>query len=138
MPTPTPKAANGPTVKFTLSIPEHLYDSYAERAAKHGRTAEDEIALRLKSCLLHVDTTPIYFNDAQRNELSQIAGRLLKTADDVIGWSRRLASLKVDNVSIPLSDNLLQRLHSRTFGTDWPVYINHKVNELLEQEVGLR
>lgn len=135
MPTPTTKKS---PIRFSLQMPEEIYDRYAERAAKFGRSAEEEIAMRLKACVAHVDSTPIYLNDAERSALSQITGSLLRNAGDVLRWASRVSTMSVEGVSIPLYERLTERLHSRTFGKGWHDYLRERVLALLEQEVGLR
>lgn len=134
----TPATKKDQNVRFSLSIPERLYDAYAERAAKFGRSAEEEISLRLKSCIAHVDTTPIYFNDTERSALSQITGKLMRNASDVLGWATKVSTMSVEGVAVPLHERLMERLRSRTFGKLWGDYLRERVLALLEEEVGLR
>lgn len=134
----TPTAKKEQQVTFRLSIPIPLYDQFAERAAKFGRSAEEEIAMRLKTCVAHVDSTPLYLNDAERATLSQITGTLLRNSGDVLRWATKVSTMSVAGVAVPLYERLTDRLRSRTFGKAWPDYLREKVVEKLEQEVGLR
>ena len=131
-------AGNVPTVKITVRLPENVADLYAERAAKFGRDVEDEIFLRLRDCREHTATTPIYLNDDQRNELSQLSGMGIRTADDLLAWARKQSTLKLGEVSITLSTQLANRLSTRRFGASWEELLRRIVIENLEREVGLR
>ncbi len=130
--------ASGPTVKISLRMPEKLYDQYAERATKFGRDAEDEILMRLSACVSHTGIGAIYIDNDARNALTQCAGKLMQTPDDLINWARRLSTLQVSGVSIELSEQLMSRLRSRTFGHTWEEHITRTVTEALEQSVGMR
>lgn len=126
------------TVTFKLKLPESLYDAYAERATKHGRDVEEEILMRLRDCRLHTASASIYLNDDERQELSRLASRLIRTPRDIINLVSSLVTLKVSQVEIPLSQQLITRLESRRFGAEWPVHIRRVVTESLEQFAGLR
>jgi hypothetical protein len=121
-----------------LRLPETLYDTLSERAAKHGRSIEDEIFIRLRECRDFTSVSPIYLDDTQRNELSAIAGRLIKTPADLISWAKQMVTLKVGEVDIPLGQQLVKRLESRRFGKTWPELMRSMVTEGLETAVGLR
>lgn len=127
-----------PLVSKKLYVTEPLADFYEERAIKHGRSVEDEMVLRLKQCKDHVDAQAIYLTDAQRVELSQIAGRLINTPVDLITWAKQMVSLKVGSVDIPLGQQLITRLESRRFGKTWADFMRALVPEKLEEHVGLR
>lgn len=132
------KNSSVPIVSLKLHIAEPLADHYAERAAKHGRAVEDELVLRLRQCKDHTDAQAIYLTDAQRNELSQIAGKLINTSADLLTWAKQMVSLKVGEVEIPLSQQLVTRLESRRFGATWKDLMNSVVVGKLEEFVGLR
>ena len=130
--------ASVPTTKLTLRIPEPLYDQYAERAAKFGREVEDELLLRLRDCREHNAISPIYLDDAARQELTQITGKLVRNSEDLLTWARQVTALKVEQVEIPLGQTLTTRLESRRFGAPWPEHVRNTVIRCLETEVGLR
>ena len=134
----TQTTANVPTVKLTLRVPEPLYDQYSEQAISKGQEVEEVLARRLASCRDHTSTGAIYLDDATRNELTKITGKLIRNASDLLAWARQTTSLTVDQVEVPLGQTLKTRLSTRTFGTAWPDYIRSTVTRLLEGEVGLR
>lgn len=134
----TNKADARTQVRFSISLPEPLYDKFAVRAAQYNRTPEEEITLRLQRCADHTADTPIYLNDAERKELCALTGKLIHNAPVLLSFLRDLMSLKVSGVEVPLSERLLQRLKTRQFGHAWPEHINSLVVESLEQYVGLR
>lgn len=121
-----------------LEIPVETFDFYAERAIKSGRNVEDELLRTLDRCRDHNDASPIYLNDSQRNELSQLAGRLIRTPEDVIAWAKTMCTIRVGGVDIALSTQLAKRLETRCFGSTMPELLRRIVTEQLEQVVGMR
>jgi hypothetical protein len=132
------QTSSSPTIKLTLRLPESIYDAYAERAAKLGKEPEDVIRERLTLCVTYNDTSPIYLTSAERNFISQIAGKLIRTPEDLIAWARAVSTLSVAGIGVELSEQLLGRLRSRTFKRPWDEYLRSTVTECLEQHVGLR
>jgi hypothetical protein len=132
------KNTSVPLVCRKLYLAEPLSDLYEERAIKHGRSVEDEMVMRLRVCKDHTDSQAIYLTDAQRNELSQLAGRLINTPADLLDWARQIVSLKVAGVEIPLGQQLLTRLENPRFGKTWADFMRALVPEKLEEHVGLR
>jgi hypothetical protein len=130
--------ATTPAVKLTLYVPENILDIYAERAAKFGRSVEDELLLRLRDCREHNAISPIYLDDAARQELTQITGKLVRNSEDLLTWARQVTALKVEQVEVPLGQTLTTRLESRRFGAPWPEHVRNTVIRCLETEVGLR
>jgi len=127
-----------PTVAVKLKLPEATYDALAERATKFGRDVEDEIVFRLRDTLTYTANQPIYLNDDQRAALTQIAGRLIRSPDDLMQWASQLTTLHVEGVDVPLTQTLVTRLKGRQFGTSWPEHVKRTVVECLEAFVGLR
>ena len=132
------KVANVPTVKLPIFLETNIYDIYAERAAKLGRSVEDEITKRLRDCREHTDASAIYVTNEVRSELTQLSGQLIRTADDLRKWAQKQCSLCVGDVTVPLSTRLADRLRSRCFGATWEEHVRKVVTEELERVVGLR
>lgn len=134
----TNKADARTQVRFSISLPEPLYDRYAVRAAQYNRTPEEEIVLRLQRCADHTADTPIYLNDQDRKELCALTGKLIANSTSLVQFVRNLMSLQVEHVEVPLSEQLVSRLKTRQFGHTWPEHIRYHVVDALEQFVGLR
>src|SRR5258708_40295137 len=107
---------NATRVKHALVLPELLADLYAERALKTGHTTEGEMAAQLAKCAAYTASNPIYITDEQRNMLSQIAGRLIATPDDLLTWAHNISTMKVQGVEVTLDQRLLSRIEGRRFG----------------------
>jgi len=140
MPKATSPASSPTLIEIKTRVQESVYDAYAERAVKHGRTTEDEMALRLRECRYFTSTQPIYIDDNARQTLSRLAGRTLTTDTDLTSWAHSLAQLNVHGVTITLDEQLITRLQSRAdaMGRTLREHIHTEVIEALEREVGLR
>lgn len=125
------------TIK-NLRLPESLYDQLAERAAKQGRSVEDEIFVRLRDCREHTAQQPIYLNDAQRAELSTLVGKLIRTPEELLKSVHEMAGLKVAGIEISLGEQLIKRLETRRFGKTLSELLKGLIPAKLEEEVGLR
>lgn len=126
-------------VKVTFRLPEDLYDVYAERAAKTANSPESEIIKTLSRCRSHNAASPLYLDDAARNALSQITGKLMASSDSLVGWARETVSIKVQGAQIQIHPQTLKRLQSRCFGgITMTELLQQIVPELLETYVGLR
>lgn len=125
-------------IKLTLRLPEELYDAYGARALKRGREPEHEIAAHLAATKDYNGSQPIYLTDDDRNTLSVLAGRTIRTPQDLISWAHSISSIKVAGTEVELSETLLIRLRSRAFGKPMPEHIRKTVTECLEEFVGMR
>ena len=130
--------ATSTKVKREITLPEDVYDRYAERAAKSGVSVESELVKRLTRCVDHVDPAPLYLTSEQRNRLNIISGTMLDSPESLINWALRLSRLKVQGVEITLDERLLSRIESRRFGATLAATIKRMVVEGLEQTVGMR
>lgn len=135
---PVLKPSNATAVRLTISLDENLHDTYAERAAKRGRDVEQEIIDRLVACKTHNATQSLYLADDDLSALSQIAGRTIRSTDDLLNWARRISSLNVAGTEVELSERLLTRLETRCFGLSMHDMLIKRVTECLEEYVGLR
>lgn len=135
---PAAKQQNATSVRVSLSLGESLYDHYFERATKRGKRVEDEIVERLASCQDFTATQALYLGDDALNALSQVAGKTIRTTDDLLNWARSVSSMNVGGTQIDLSELLLKRLDSRRFGLTMPELLTRTVTECLEERVGLR
>jgi len=130
--------ATSTKVKREITLPEDVYDRYAERAAKSGISVESELVKRLTRCVDHVDPAPLYLTSEQRNRRNIISGVMLDSPEALINWALRLSRLKVQGVEITLDERLLSRIDSRRFGNTLGETIKRMVVEGLEEKVGIR
>ena len=125
-------------VKFSLTLPETLYNHYASQGEASGRSPEDEIVERLRRCKEYTAAKPLYFNDDERAQLEQAIGHTARSAGHVVNGLRTLTTITVAGVDIELPSQLQQRIHSRTFrGETFQQVIEREVLRGLHQFCGL-
>ena len=130
--------ASSSTEKHTLRIPEQTVAAFEARAGRHNRSVDVEMVEHLNTTSGQSSLQPIYLSDTDRDQLSQISGRSIRTAADLLAWARHISSIDVAGTTVTLPEQLLTRLDSRRFGKTMPEYIRNTVVEQLEQTVGLR
>ena len=126
------------TVRVSLNLPEHLYDQYAERAAKRGVTVEEELLQQANRTRNWYDSTPIYVDNATRQALSKLADRLLASQEDLLTWARASATLTINGVKVELPSTLRAKIDVQRYRMPFKDFIAEKVIESLERWVGLR
>ncbi len=106
-------ATSEPTVILKVSLPKSVHDSYEQFASLIGVPLEDVLADRLQSCVDHNAGRGVYFNDPEREELENLAGRRpLRTAEDALEALRALQTLELAKaVPITFSAGQLRRLN---------------------------
>lgn len=119
-------------------LPNAVYQHYLAEAAAAGKDIETVLAARLEACQDYSAEKPIYFDDADRQELERCLGRnVLHTADALI-QIRNALSVRVNKVIISLNPNLLGKLKSRCIRADWEKWLSARIVHALEVYVGLR
>jgi hypothetical protein len=126
------------TIKIPLRVPESLLAQYEARATLQKKDVADLLVERLRQCVMHIDSQPIYLSDSERDVLSQLASKRIANATELIAWARSLTSINVGGVSVPLSEQLQKRLETRKFGKSWPELMKSMVTDGLETAVGMR
>lgn len=122
-----PVAPTPVKVRTTLVLSEQLYDLYAEQGTARGRTAEEEMSHRLESASLHTAEQPIYLSDKARIQLESIAGRMLRTEQDILTLIEQSKALQVGDVSVSLDDQLQKRIATRLFGQPYEDVVRREV-----------
>lgn len=126
-------------VKFQLSIPESLYDHYERQAKRNGRTAEEEMAERIKRCRAFTANKPLYMNDDERAEVERLTGHTIRNADSFIGRLRAMFTVHVDAIEIEVPSNLRARMLSRVFrGQTYKGNLQRIVVDAIERYCGMR
>lgn len=135
---PRPKAVETLRTRLSVALPDELVGHYMEQSDAAGQTLDETIAERLSACRDHTAKAAIYINDDHRKALNHIFGVNLKGAGELVTLAVRGHLVSVAGVEIPLSQAVLERLQSRTFGKPLADLIREVVTEELERYVGLR
>ena len=127
-------------VRIVLSIPEMLYDKFAEQAVAAGRVcAEDEIQQRLARWQDQTDASPLIFNSKERSELGKCLGHTPERADSVIAQIKNCVSLRVGEVVVELTPKMQQAVRRRVYrGQEYADVLRKAVIRGLEAFVGWR
>ena len=110
------------TVRFTLELPASLVDHYEARAHAVNKPIEEVLALRLQRCSAHDAQRPLYFNDAEREQLEQILGEgYLDSPTDVLRQLRNRYTVSIGGAHIQLEEGIYQVLKERSQETHEPM-----------------
>lgn len=134
------KKDNQTQVRMVLLLPEKVIEQY-EKQAKGKCSLEKILEDRLRQCVEFTSSRPLYFNDAQRNELEEITGgHLIDSVGQVMARIRNTVSIKVGNVTVILNQQVLDRAKGRATAFRMKVedWIKKEVEEGMERSVGMR
>lgn len=121
-----------------VGVTDSVLAQYDAEAARRGKTVEEVITERLTK-FAHVDSTkPIVLDDKARQHIEKILARNFTTADELVSYIQRALTCKIDEVEIPCSPYLLERLRTRCIGMEFPKFMQATIKKLLEEYAGLR
>lgn len=129
---------NANTVLLRLALSDETLAVYEQQAKAQNKSVEQIIEKRLWM-FSNVDSTkPIVLNDQARQHLEKLLARNFTTADELVASIQRALTCKIDEVAIPCSPYLLERLRTRCLGMEFPKFLQATVKKLLEEYAGLR
>jgi len=127
-----------PTTRIAIPLPDNLYEAYERMAVETRMDIEDLLAKRLAAATTHDAAKPIYFNDAERQQLEQMLGKNVSSARDVLSLVRNCVAVRINGLKITLKPSLLSRLKTRCLGMQWDKFLEKIIVEDLERYVGVR
>ena len=106
------------TAHIVAVVPADIAEEYQEQADSAGTTLATVVSERLTKCVYHAADKPLYFDDADRQELDRLLDYNFKSAQEVIERLNSLLSVVKldaleDSAVIQLSPNQLYRLQGR-------------------------
>lgn len=108
-----------------------------EASTKH-KTVEEVAADKLLR-YGHVDSTkPIILDDRARQHIEKLLGRNLNSTDETVAAIQRALQVRIDNVHVPITPYLLDRLRTRCIGMDFDKFIVATITRLLQEFAGVR
>lgn len=128
------------STKTLLRVPvsESVAQALESQAVKRGKSVE-EVAEEKLLWFANVDSTkPLILSDTSRQHLEKLLARNFSTADELVSSIQRALLCRIDDVEIPCSPYLLERLRTRCIGMDFGKFIQSTVKKLLEEYAGLR
>ncbi len=118
-------------LKLTLELPSDVYHEYVKQSPDGDM--EDVMSSRLAACVGYDADKPLYFSDAERQELEHLLGRNLSSASEALAAVKRALTVKLDGVEVPLQPALLTRLKTRCFGKTFPEFLKERIVRGLEE-----
>jgi hypothetical protein len=125
-------------VRVRVFISPAVLDQYQQQADRVGLDVETLLGDRLGACVEHTAGKPLYFNDAERQEIDKMFGKNVYGTRDLLNQVRNCLAVKVGNIKITLQAPLLSRLKSRCLGAKWEAFLERLIIEDLERYCGLR
>lgn len=131
--------ATAATCTYRVNLPTEIADIYEKQSVLRNTSTEDLIAERLQKSVNHTSEKPLYLSDEQRQKLEAVLERNLHRPKDLVEAVVHVVGIRVENVKVLLSPDVIERLRSRHF-TDEPfdAWLAAKVREWAESEAGLR
>ena len=125
-------------VLLRASLSDPVMRQYEIASARSGKPLEQVMSETLTRFADVDSAKPIILSDAERRTIEQALGRNFTTGAELARAVVRAASINVDDVEIPLSQHLLDRLKTRCIGVDFETFIKKTVKQALEEFCGLR
>lgn len=128
------------STKTLLRVPvsESTVQTLEAQAAKRGKTVEEIVEERLFRFADVDSTKPLIISDQARQHLEKLLARNFSTPDELVSAIQRALLCRIDEVEIPCSPYLLERLRTRCIGMEFPKFMQATVKKLLEEYAGLR
>ena len=124
--------------RLRVYLSSDVVGRYLEQAEKAGVDVEQLLSDRLAACVTHTAAKPIYFNDAERQELEKMLGKNIVTTKDLLAQIRNAISVRIGTQKITLKPGLLSRLKTRCLGMRWEEFLEKIITEDLERYAGMR
>ena len=102
-------------VRLYIELPRDTFDAYSDQASlTDHKSIEKVLSDRLRSTVDYTSGRALYFNDAQRADLERITGgHMFKSPEEAINRLQTMVAIKINDVTIEVSGNLLMRASSR-------------------------
>lgn len=117
-----PRRVNPPKANYVavrLNVRPEVLEQYEAQAAALGKFVEDILEERLATCVAYTADKPLYVTDEQRRAIEVLLEKNIHTPEQLVEIVRKLVTLNVAGVDIPISDYVMQRLETRTFGNSF-------------------
>lgn len=127
------------TETIRVSLPSDIVRKYEDQAsARGGQPAEWLMSERLRQFASVNSQKPITIDDVTRRKIESLVGRNISTADELVAVVESAVSVRLDDMEIPMSLQLLARLRTRCIGIEFNKFLPPLIKRLLEEFTGLR
>ena len=122
-----------------LTLPESLIAVYEKEAERLGRSLDDFLGQHLrKTRPLLAQTKPLLLTDADRQRIEQALAKGFNDGSQLADSCEHLSAINIAGVEVQLSEQCMERLKTRVYGTTFEEFVKATVTRLIETEVGLR
>lgn len=125
-------------VRISVDLPSDVLFEYTEQALARNITVEQIMSERLSQAVSYTAVRPLYLDDNQHRAIENVLGKKAETGDDLVAHVTRLATMRIESTPVVVQGHVLERLHTRCFGMQFPDYIKLLTTRALETEAGLR
>lgn len=122
-----------------LLLPESLIAVYEKEAEHVGKTLDEFLVQHLrKTKPLIGQQKPLILTDADRRRIESALAKGYNDGSQLADSCEKLSTLKIAGVEVALSQQAVERLSTRVYGTTFEAFVQDTVTRLIETEVGLR
>lgn len=127
------------TETIRVTLPEETFRQYEEQAkARGGHPVEWLMSERLRLFANTNSQKPITIDDEMRRKIEKIIGKNISTPEELLTILEQAISVRIDDMVIPMTPQLLTRLNSRAIGVPFETFLPNLIKRMLEEYVGLR
>jgi len=127
------------TETIRVTLPQETIEQYeAQAKARGNHPAEWLMSERLRLFAAANSQKPIVVDDTSRQKIEKIAGRNISSVEELVTLIENAVSVRVDDMEIPMTPQLLSRLNSRCIGMEFEKFLPPLIKRLLEEYAGLR
>lgn len=122
-----------------LPLPEVLIAVYEKEAERMHKPLEEFLIQHLrKTRALLTQEKPLIVTDADRRRIEAAMAKGFKDGSQLADSCEHLTSINIGGIEVHLTEQCIERLHTRVYGTTFEEFVQQTVTRLVETEVGLR
>lgn len=121
----------GADYSYRVRVKGSLAAKYSEQASSSSRDVEDVMEERLRSCVSHTASKPVYFDDGARFRLEAICDANIDSADKALRILEGKAAMTVNGIDLGdiLTPTDIERIRSRAeaYGKTFKQYLSESI-----------
>lgn len=122
-----------------LPLPESIITTYEKEAEKAGKPLDDFITNHLrKTKTIAGQQKPLVLLDADRRRIEAALAKGFNDGSQLADSCEKLSTLNIAGIEVALSQQCVERLSTRVYGSTFKDFVKATVTRLIETEVGLR
>lgn len=127
------------TETIRVTLPAETVEQYTMQAKSRGDFPPEWLmAERLRLFAGTNSQKPLVIDDASRQQIEKMFNKNINSAVELVRLIEQAVSVRVDDMGVSFSPQLLSRLNSRCIGMDFDKFLPQLIKRLLEEYVGLR